>query len=99
MRLYLRGLSFLDELKEGAMVHARSVFPHETVSRDTTCQLNATDTCLIGFACPASTPYDDKLLDKNLFVDEDGKYCNCWLNEHVEHWLIPRLEKAVREVG
>jgi hypothetical protein len=93
-----RGLTYLNELTQGALIHARSIMPYETMSRDKTCQRDSKDSCPIGVVCPASTPYDDKLLDRNRFADPNtGEYCNCWINDYVENELIPRLEQALKE--
>lgn len=77
------------------MLHARSVLPHETTTRKVSCLLNSELFCAIGMNCPASTSYIDNLLDKNVFTDELGQYCNCWPNEHVEKELLPMLENAL----
>ena len=80
------------------MLHARSVLPYETVNWQTACASQSKENCKVGIPCPDSTEYVDKLVDKNLFTDEKGSYCNCWRNHHVEKW-IPRLEAALRELG
>lgn len=45
--------------------------------------------------CPDTTRYEDKLLDKNLFMDKNGLYCNCWVNNVIEKRLVPQLEEAL----
>lgn len=73
--------------------------PNETISQGKACQLGSKDACPIGVVCPASTPYDDKLVDQNRFADpNNGKYCNCWINKHVEQVLIPLLEQALKNI-
>jgi hypothetical protein len=90
---------FLDELKEGVLVHTKSVLPHETLQRNAFCKLKSRISCPIGFVCPETTPFEDALHTKNMFQDAGGNYCNCWINEHLEHVLIPRLEDALRDIG
>jgi hypothetical protein len=80
------------------MLHARSVLPEETTNRDSACQLRSNETCLIGTACPDSTVYESKLGDENLLVDNEGSFCNCWINYHVENKLIPQLEREMERV-
>jgi Glycosyltransferase family 92 len=69
---------FLDELTEGRLVHAKSVLPYETRVRNTACQLGSKRTCVMGIPCPESTAFVDDNHTQNVFVDEGGKYCNCW---------------------
>jgi hypothetical protein len=78
------------------MLHARSVLPYETSTRESSCVLNSKLFCPVGIQCPTSTPYIDNLLKKNVFTDEQGQYCNCWSNDHVEKELLPMLEKSMR---
>jgi hypothetical protein len=90
------GGAFLDELTQGVLVHTKSVLPHETMTRSATCQLGSKHTCAVGYECPDSLPFDDKLHQKNVFHDDNGSFCNCWLNRHVEDYLLPRLEAALK---
>lgn len=92
-----RGLSFLNELTEGTMLHARSTLPYETANWRTACVMESKEKCRVGFGCSDNTTYTDKLVDKNMFLDEQGKYCNCWRNHHVEDW-VPKLENALLEL-
>ena len=89
------GDAFLDELAEGVLVHTKSVLPYETMARNATCQLESKHPCAVGYVCPDSLPFDDKLHQKNVFHDDKGKYCNCWTNSHVEDYLVPKLEAAL----
>lgn len=91
-----RGATFLDELTEGVLVHAKSVLPHETMSRNATCRVGSKLSCQVGYACPDSTDFVDELHHKNVFTDESGNYCNCWVNHHLEDILIPKLDQALR---
>ena len=92
-----RALSFLNEITEGTMLHARSTLPHETTGWKTACTKESKDKCRVGFACSDSTTYTDKLVDTNMFVDDQGGYCNCWRNHHIEGW-VPKLEEALQEL-
>jgi hypothetical protein len=89
-----RGDVFLDDVTEGMLVHTKSVLPHETMSRNATCRLGSKNTCSVGFRCPASTEFVDADHQKNVFRDESGKFCNCWVHEHVEGVLLPMMETA-----
>ena len=95
---FRRGLSFFNELTEATMIHTRSVLPYETADWRTACTSESEKYCKVGIACSDSTVYVDKLVDKNMFVDEQGKYCNCWRNHHVERW-IPKLKAALRKLA
>jgi hypothetical protein len=88
---------FLDELTEGTLIHTKSVLPYETMVRTTMCQ-TGTRSCAVGRVCPESTPFNDAIHQQNPFVDEQGEFCNCWLNAHVENVWIPKLERALLEL-
>jgi hypothetical protein len=90
------GDAFLDELTPAVLVHTNSVLPHETMTRNATCQLGSKHVSAVGYTCPDSLPFDDKLHQKNVFRDENGSFCNCWVNPHVEGYLVPRLEAALK---
>lgn len=87
---------FLDELTQGVLVHTKSVLPHETMTRNVTCKLNARYACMVGHECPDTTEFVDALHQKNVFTDEAGNFCNCWVNKHLEKILIPKLETALK---
>lgn len=86
---------FLDELTEGALLHAKSLLPHETMTRSSTCYNASKHVCVVGHACSATTAFDDSKHKDNIFHDENGKYCNCWIDNHVENYWVPLLEKAL----
>jgi hypothetical protein len=88
---------FLNELTEGTLIHAKTVLPYETVSRTAVCINASKYTCPVGHECPSGVDFDDSIHKNNLFHDENGKYCNCWVDEHVETFWIPLLEKALAE--
>ena len=88
---------FLDELSEGVLIHTKSVLPHETATRTATCHYATKHSCMMGLACPDSTPFDDAVHQKNIFLDEQGRFCNCWIDSHVENYWIPQLEHALAE--
>lgn len=96
---------FVDELIEGTLMHARSALPHETMFRSTVCTLNYKKmNCLLGYECPASVEYIDAMArqqgrqvrkNMNPHHDEDGNFCSCWVNDHIENFWIPKLEKGL----
>jgi hypothetical protein len=88
---------FLDELTEGTLIHAKSVLPHETMTRTPSCKNASKYSCAVGHVCPDSVEFDDGIHQKNLFHDENGKYCNCWINQHVEKYWVPKLVEALAE--
>lgn len=90
---------FLDELSEGVLVHTKSIMPHETMSRNSSCQIGSPSTCLVGYACPETTRFQDSIHQKNLFRDEHGNYCNCWPNLHLEDKLIPALHAKLNSMS
>lgn len=88
---------FLDELNQGLLVHTRSVLPHESQYREQGCQIGSKYGCAVGYVCPDSTPFEDEKHQDNVFVDAEGKYCNCWKNGKVENEYIPRLDSLLKE--
>ena len=90
---------WVNELEEGVLIHAKTTVPAETFSRETVCVLNAPSNCLVGIPCPYDLPFSDALHTKNVFHDEDGKYCNCWKNRRVEDYWLPKLNNALSKIG
>jgi hypothetical protein len=89
---------FLDELTQGTLVHTKSVLPHETMYRGSICQLNSTlGACALGFECPAHVEFSDQAHQKNIFQNDYGEYCNCWINPRVEQVFAPKLKAALEE--
>jgi len=87
---------FSDELTEGALIHARTVLPHETRRRSAECYLTSKYSCKIGYVCNDTVPFSDARHKDNVFENPDGSYCNCWKNRIVEKHLVPLLEKKLR---
>ena len=85
---------FVDELTEGFLLHLRTVPSPETMMRSRNCQLGSAAPCLLGYQCPSTTTFNATLQRKNLLKTKDGKFCNCWVNPHIEKRVIPQL-KAV----
>jgi hypothetical protein len=83
---------FMNELSEGALVHARSVLPHDTRRRSAECYLESPYTCMVGFLCEDEVEFFDDLHQKNVFHNSDGSFCNCWRNKVVDNVLVPKLE-------
>ena len=61
-------------------------------------------TCFLGYECPNTVEWvDDKGRQKgartkkvlNPHRDEEGNFCSCWVNDHVESVWIPRLEAEI----
>jgi hypothetical protein len=90
---------FMDELNEGVLIHAKTTVPAETFTRDKMCKLNGPSVCLVGIPCPDDLPFNDALHTKNVFKDEHGRYCNCWMNRKVESYWLPKLKEALSKIG
>lgn len=87
----------LNELSEGVLIHTKTVLPQETITRTKFCTNSSRGVCMIGLVCPSSTPFDDASHTRNIFTDENGKYCNCWIDENIDNYWIPLLEEALRK--
>lgn len=93
---YEWGDRFLNELNEGLLVHTKSVLPYETMTRSANCKSGKQHRgCAVGRVCPESTVFNDTIHQDNLFVDESGNFCNCWINQKVENFWVKRLEEAL----
>ncbi|KAK1737664.1 glycosyltransferase (family 2) [Skeletonema marinoi] len=90
---------FVDEVNEGVLIHAKTTVPAETFARDKMCKLNGPSNCLVGIPCPDDVPFNDALHTKNVFKDENGKFCNCWMNRKVENYWLPKLKDALSKVN
>lgn len=77
-------------------MHARSVTPFETLNRDRACKVGSKEKCSVGYACPQTTSFNDKLIEENVFTDTKGEYCNCWVNDVIETKFVHRLEMNLR---
>lgn len=89
---------FVDELNEGVLIHAKTTVPAETFDRYKMCKLNGPSNCLVGIPCPDDVPFNDAMHTKNVIKDENGKYCNCWMNRKVENYWLPKLKDALSRV-
>ena len=90
---------FVDELKEGVLIHAKTTPPAETFSREKMCKLNAPSHCMVGIPCPDDLPFSDALHTKNVFHNEKGEFCNCWMNRKVDNYWLPKLKDALSKIG
>ena len=89
----------MDELEEGVLIHAKTTVPAETFARETMCKLNAPSHCLVGVPCPDNLPFSDKYHKDNIFHDEKGDFCNCWMNRKVENYWLPKLRDALKTLA
>jgi hypothetical protein len=87
---------FADELTTGALIHARSVMPHETRRLSAECTLGSKISCMVGYACEDSVAFIDEKHQDNVFHNSDGSYCNCWENPVVSQSLVPQLADRLK---
>jgi hypothetical protein len=86
---------FLDELNQGCLIHARSVLPHETMRKTAECFLGSKTNCVLGYACDDSVKFSDSLHKSNSFHNPDGSFCNCWRNQIVDDFFVPKLKERL----
>ena len=89
----------MDETEEGVLIHAKTTVPAETHSRESVCVLNSPSHCMVGIPCPDDLPFSDELHQKNVFQNEKGEFCNCWMNRKVENYWVPKLTDALLKVS
>jgi hypothetical protein len=87
---------FLNELNQGALVHARSALPHETRRRTAECFEGSKSNCILGFLCHDAVPFVDEKKTNNNFHNLDGSFCNCWRNPVIDDILAPKLEARLK---
>ena len=87
---------FVDEIREGVLIHTKTTAPDETPYRERSCVYKK-EGCPIGIPCPDDLMFDDAN-HKGGFQDKSGKYCNCWINRKAEEVYIPKLEKALQNM-
>lgn len=78
-----------DELHEAVMVHTKSVSIETARSWTATCHMNNTKKwqgCYIGFPWPNGT---------NATVNSEGFEYNCFVNQKVENYWLPKLAAAL----
>lgn len=88
--------AYIDELTEGYLLHAKTVPPPETMLRSYHCKSGSNSPCPMGYVCPATTQVNQTLQRKNSLIDSQGRFCNCWVDTHVESKVIPSLEALLR---
>lgn len=89
----------LDEVRDGFLVHVKTIPPPGMLTRSHNCKTGSTALCSVGYVCPATTAVNDTLQSKNLLRDAQGRFCNCWVNDHVEQLVIPQLKAALRNAN
>lgn len=87
---------FLDDVTEGVLIHAKTVLPFEMVTRSFACQTGSKNSCAVGHVCSSTTVFNDTIQKNNQFLDDEGRYCNCWVNPHIESKILPKLEAVLR---
>ena len=90
---------FLNELTQGALVHAKSILPSETKRWEAQCYYQSKYTCNVGIECDASVTFIDELHKTNGFRNDPGNndtYCNCWTNPIVDNFLAPALQERIK---
>lgn len=97
MRELLIPQTYVDEVTEGFLLHAKTVPPPETMMRSFHCKSGSNSPCPMGYVCPATTPVNQTLQRTNSLIDNQGKFCNCWVDSHVENKVVPLLEALLRK--
>mgnify|MGYP000323391515 CR=1 FL=1 len=87
---------FVDELKQGDLIHARSILPHETKRRSAECFPHSKYKCMLGYLCDDRVAFSDEKHKDNAFLNPDGSYCNCWRNPVVDVILGPVLLQTMQ---
>lgn len=70
------------------MLHTKAVARQDTANWKVQCMHSH------GF-CRLGTPYPEGAFEANITEDKDGWTYNCWINEKVEDYWVPKLQAAL----
>jgi len=89
---------FADEVNEGLMIHSKAVAHQDTIDWERVCHIDAQSLpykkrglCRLG----VPWPNDHDVKTRN--ATKDGWAFNCYVNEKVENYYVPKLEKSMKE--
>eukprot|EP00543_Licmophora_paradoxa_P003054 CAMPEP_0202455526 /NCGR_PEP_ID=MMETSP1360-20130828/13042_1 /ASSEMBLY_ACC=CAM_ASM_000848 /TAXON_ID=515479 /ORGANISM="Licmophora paradoxa, Strain CCMP2313" /LENGTH=121 /DNA_ID=CAMNT_0049075127 /DNA_START=280 /DNA_END=645 /DNA_ORIENTATION=- len=83
---------FSDELNEGTMLHTKAMARQDTAGWKIVCHYTYNDT---RGTCRIGNPYPEGAYEQNITYDSDGWKYNCFVNEKIENYFVPRLEKSM----
>jgi len=88
---------FVDEVTEGLMIHSKSVATQDTAGWQRMCQLDnlklpprRRGRCRIGVPWPNHPDFSRN-------GTKEGWQYNCYVNDRVENYFVPRLENALKQ--
>jgi hypothetical protein len=86
---------FGDELNEATMLHTKTIARQDTAGWPKYCRVgyNGRKYCRVGFPWPPGAE------EANITISNDGWRYNCYINDKVENYWVPRLEEAMRKDG
>lgn len=89
---FQKRLNFIPSLSHynstATMLHTKAVARQDTANWKKVCKHSQ------GF-CRLGTPYPPGAYEANLTEDKDGWTYNCWINEKVENYWVPKLQAAL----
>jgi hypothetical protein len=82
---------FSDELTEATMLHTKAVARQDTAGWQTVCQKGYTGSqyCRIG------NPWPPGAEEAQIVADSNGWVYNCYVNDKIEHYWVPRLRSRI----
>jgi hypothetical protein len=83
-------LRFSDEINEASMLHAKAMARPDTAAWEDNCKNNSGRICRIG------NPFPEGAEENNVTKDAEGWTYNCYVNERLEKYYVPRLEEAMK---
>ena len=86
---------FSNELNEATMLHSKAVAIKDTLSWESNCK-TFTRMCRLGTSFPRDL--DEKALNETI-RDDDGYVYNCYINEKIEDFWVPKLQDAMNARG
>ena len=89
---------FGDEVKEGLMVHTKAVARQDTAGWERVCHIdNLKQPKRRQGLCRLGVPWPDDPEEAKKNATEEGWAFNCFVNEKVEKYLVPRLEESLKK--
>ena len=86
---------FANELTEGLMIHTKAVATQDTKGWKTNCRIVNGE---VGKGlCRMGIPWPKDSEETKSNATKDGWLYNCWVNEKVDNFFVPRLEEQLAE--
>jgi hypothetical protein len=89
---------FGNEVKEGLMIHTKAVARQDTAGWERVCSIqNAQLSKRLRGLCRLGVPWPEDPEEAKRNATKDGKAYNCFVNQKVEKYFVPRLDAELKQ--